>query len=440
MRIVALLSLVFSSVFLTQVYAMETSTIHSTIRVSPILLKIQLDPGAKQIYPITIENLTNSPMPIRATVEGFDTSDEQTGYTINPPSEGSPLAHWITISEPDAIIPANTTHEFFIKITIPERVPIGGYHAMIYFTPLYQNSSVGSKIGVVALANIGIQDSLKNKVKISEYFFDKYIYESEPVAMILQVTNDSLHYFSTKPTLILRPIWGKPEEIPLDEKIILPGKSRLWKNVLPIQNTNWGIYKATISTSLENGESVNKTIPLFILPVRRILIFLVLICMILFIIIKRRNVKNAVSILIDPEKSQSTNTNDKPSLQQKPETVQSVPVLKVDDSTRINPNLILETLNQQGGSISKTARILGMHRSTVHRWKQRIRSSDSKANTLQRKSTRPHTLRTSTVSSQLITQIIDLHSKGRLAAKQIKSRLHLSVSERTILRIIKKNT
>lgn len=420
--------------------AAESGFISSSLRVSPVILKIQLQPGAKRLYPVTIENRTDAPMPIRATIEGFDPTDELTGFTPNPTADVSPLARWISIDEPDAIIPARQSHEFLVKISIPSTVPIGGYYAMIYFTPLYQNGSVGSKIGVVTLANIGIQDSLQNKAVISEFRFEKPIYEHGPITSSVRITNSSLHYFSTKPTLSISPYWGKPDTVELDEKTILPGKSRAWKSVFTIQNSKWGIYKATIKTRIENGETITKTIPLVIFPYRIFITALLFISIALWIISKRRNIHKALKLLVSSNASANEHIPSLPQVEDlnaAQKTQEGQGDASVEDLSRATPQQIIDTLRSQNGSVSKTASLLGIHRSTIYRWRERAVSSPERT-ALTRKSTRPHRTRTTSLPDDTIQHIRMLYTKKNLTAKQIKEHLRLSVSDRTILRMVHK--
>ncbi len=436
--IMLLASLLLRPISLVQ--ASGLNFISSSLRVSPVILKIQLQPGAKHLYPISIENLTDAPMPLRATIEGFDSSDEISGFTPDPTIEISPLARWITIEEPDVIIPARQSHEFFVKIAIPSTVPIGGYYAIIYFTPLYPNGTIGSKIGVVTLANIGIQESQKNKAVISQFQFEKLIYEHGPITSTVRITNNSLHYFSTKPTLTITPLWGQSDAAELDEKTILPGKSRSWKTVFTIQNSKWGIYKATIKSRIENGETITKTTLLVIFPYRIFISSLLFIGMALWIIRKRRNIYKAFKLLISSNSSieerisNSAPVEDLSAVQIAPE---NRAVSSVEGLSRVTPQQIIDTLKSQNGSVIKTATLLGIHRSTIYRWRDRAVSLPEYA-TLTRKSTRPHHTRTSSVSMETIRHIRMLYSKKNLTTKQIKEQLQLSVSDRTILRIIHK--
>lgn len=423
-------------------HAADQGFISSSLRVSPVILKIQLQPGAKHLYPITIENLSDLPMPIRASVEGFDPSDELSGFIPNPAIETSPLAHWISIAEPDTIIPAHQAHEFLVKISIPATVPIGGYYAMIYFTPLYQNGSIGSKIGVITLANIGVQDSLQNKAIIAEFHFEKLIYEHGPIASTVRIKNDSLHYFSTKPRLILSPYWGESDMVELDEKTILPGKSRAWKSIFTIQNSKWGIYKATVKTSIENGETISKTIPLVIFPYKIFLIFFLLVSVILWIIRKRQNIHTAIRLLLSSSSTEDPPSNITTTNDQKSDHtihIRKTAAATVNGLSRATPQQIIDTLKEQHGSVLKTAELLGIHRSTIYRWKERALSSPSSDHaSLTRKSTRPHHTRTTSLAMATIRQILLLYTKKHMTTKQIKEHLQLSVSDRTILRVVHK--
>lgn len=443
LRIILVTCIFLAVASVETIFAADENFVNSTLRVSPILLRIQLEPGTKRLYPITIENLSNAPMPIHANVEGFDPSDEQSGFTPNPPSEASPLSKWISIEEPDTIIPARDSHEFFIKITIPGTVPLGGYYAIIYFTPLYPNGTIGSKIGVVTLANIGVQDSLTNKASISSFQFEKLIYEHGPITSTLRITNDALHYFSTKPTLTIAPYWGNPDTVELDEKTILPGKSRLWKTVFTVQNSKWGIYKASIHAKLENGDTISKTIPLIMLPYTVMFVSIFMLFVLIWFFTKRKNISRAIQALTAKETDTSTQQIQPPPLHKTMASVgvqESYDTVSVDDPSRMSPTIILQTLKDNGGSVSKTASILGIHRSTIHRWIQREQQLHiSGIGTLKRKSTRPIRMRTTTVPPSQIRHILMLHTKKHMTAKQIKVSMNITVSDRTILRIIKKH-
>ena len=83
--------------------AQEKPTLKQMIRVSPVILKIKLEPGTTQNYQIKVGNLLDTPLPLKATVSGFDASDEEYGIAVSDQGIASPLMDWISLDEKDAI-------------------------------------------------------------------------------------------------------------------------------------------------------------------------------------------------------------------------------------------------------------------------------------------------------------------------------------------------
>ncbi len=82
------------------------------LKISPIVLKVLLDPGTTQTQTITVENLLDTPLPIRVSVEGFDTPDKEGGIAIAATQGVAPLANWITLDTSEALVPAKRTQTF----------------------------------------------------------------------------------------------------------------------------------------------------------------------------------------------------------------------------------------------------------------------------------------------------------------------------------------
>ncbi len=418
-------------IFPTPLFAQQSQPVNAMIKVSPVILKINLMPGTSQIHAIRVENLTDAPMPIRLAVEGFDASDEDGGF--RPPSgdsQISPLAQWITLNTSETIIPAHQTEEILARIAVPQIVPLGGYYAIIYITPIFPDLSVGSKIGVIALANIGVQGDIHNKAEIVQFDFRRAVYEKNPVSFTARVQNNSLNYFTAKPSLTITSLLGDPQTIQLDEKVILPGKIRRWERVFAIQNINRGIYRATLTVSLENGDHIQTTRTIVLFPIRTALGFIILMLSIVFCIIKRKNVRRALLVLFWDQNLSPP----QPGTLTPPAT----PVRDQEHRTRIQPKDIIETINTIG-AVSETARKLGVHRSTVHRWLKRAEKIQGiyTASHLERKSTRPHALRTTALTPDDIARILKTHKEHPQTAEKLVRELNLSVSARTVHRLLK---
>lgn len=104
---------------------------------------------------------------------------------------------------------------------------------------------------------------------------------------------------------------------------------------------------------------------------------------------------------------------------------------------RIKPGLIIKTL-KANGSLSKTAKVLGINRSTVWRWKKRsiLIYGTLRINGLKRFSTKPYKLKEklSIKDKDNIAYLRNLHG---YEASKIKHILNLPVSVMTVHRVIK---
>ncbi len=267
------------------------------IRVSPIILKVKLEPGTTQNYQIKVENLLDTPLPLKASIEGFDASDEEYGVRVTDQPTTSPLMDWISLDEKDAILPAKTERDFNIKIAVPDKVPIGGYYAMIFFTPMFPGVPVNSKIGVLALANIGVLVQ-KNQADIVTFNFDKALYKKGPIQTTIRVKNTSLNYFTAKPTLTIKPLFGVEKTFELEEKTILPGKIRRWERAFDLGNLYGGIYTATLSVSLENGDYIYSTTRFYGFPATKTLVVALIAAIAVYSLVFRKRVIKALHELI----------------------------------------------------------------------------------------------------------------------------------------------
>lgn len=114
---------------------------------------------------------------------------------------------------------------------------------------------------------------------------------------------------------------------------------------------------------------------------------------------------------------------------------------------RVNPKLIIQTLNKNNGAVRKTAKELGIHPTTVSNWRKRThklvrQKSGGKllSSDVAHKSTRPHTLRVKTGTSIPAADqdvILRLRREYGYGADKIKQILNLSVSAKTIHRFLK---
>jgi transposase InsO family protein len=108
----------------------------------------------------------------------------------------------------------------------------------------------------------------------------------------------------------------------------------------------------------------------------------------------------------------------------------------------IKPRTIILTLKQNNRDIRLTASLLGIHRSTVYRWKKKAtRNSrgDLSSNLLFRKSTKPHHIKGHSISPPQLARIITLRKQTGWTAEKITSELKLPVCSLTVHRYLTKH-
>lgn len=107
---------------------------------------------------------------------------------------------------------------------------------------------------------------------------------------------------------------------------------------------------------------------------------------------------------------------------------------------RVNPRLIIKTLKKNGLKVYKTAFELGVHPTTVYRWKVKARTAYGISSFhLQRKSTRPHKIKRYNFPLDQINNILKLRQDTGYDAHKIVVELNLSASPKTVHRFLVKH-
>jgi len=304
LRIKQIFSLIFILYSLLHIFNIPVSAqekIKPLLRISPILLNIALSPGKTYAYKVTVENLTDISLPLHAELDRLDSSDEENVLQFS--SQESPFLSWISIDKKELIIEPQSTQSTVVTITIPKTVPIGGYYAIIFFQPLFPNiknapTEIQAKIGLPILANIGVGPSKEKKGEITTFSFGKFLYEKPDLTLHLRVKNTSLYHFSAKPFIQFHPIIGEVKTQPIEEKIILPGKSRSWNNSLEINHRSYGLYKVVAAVSTGEGQQINRSTYLLFFPLKKTILILFFVFLGVFIFKKRKRFKKALQSLV----------------------------------------------------------------------------------------------------------------------------------------------
>ncbi len=284
-----------------------------SLRVSPVIINVTLSPDKTYTHEVTVENLTDKPLPLRATFNDFLTADEEGGYVFED-TKTNPLLSWITLNETEFIINPNEKKTMQMIIKTPKSISLGGYYGILFFEPVVQNvanngARVSSKVGVLMLANVGAPDKNAPAAEIVDVTTPLLDSDGD-IPLVLRVKNISLNFFTAKPIVKVTPFINTHTFLPgimadqdvkertLEDKIIFPGKIRRWTEEHALQTLTPNIYKTDITVSTGNGQSVTKSSYIIVFPAAKALLILMIVIVLSIIITKRKRLRNVIKELV----------------------------------------------------------------------------------------------------------------------------------------------
>lgn len=271
----------------------------SALSVSPVIYDITLSPGKTYRYELKIKNSLDAPMPLRIELENLDISQkDETG--------GSPLrsiVSWVEIADKNMIVEPRSERVVPFSVHVPDKVPLGGYYGMMYLRTLSpiqsgEPSNISSKIGILLMGSIGVQEIPLNKIYLLNPQSSRPVYEGRDISFQFSVKNTALNHFSAKPFLRIRPLWGKTQDFPVDEKIIFPGRIREWKIPVTLSSYPALLYEADLTVSVGGGAQQKARLYFIAFPFMKALLLLAGVLAGGIIIKNRKRIGGAVRILI----------------------------------------------------------------------------------------------------------------------------------------------
>ncbi len=238
-----------------------------SLGVAPAITELVLEPGQPKSITITVDNLTNEPLPITATATSL-TPFEQVADKDRAIFDAS---KWIRVTEPDFILQAHQKKQVAITVTPPLNAEPGGHYATLFFQPLEPErprddnaAYVGAKVGVLGL--FIINGDLQERMSIHSLNAHT-LNQDGPVEFELQLQNTgNVHSIPTGQIKIVDIFGNIVETVPIPLTIVLP---KTTKNV-PLTWDNkkrLGYYTAQLEIRYgEQKTSLVQTTSLLILP------------------------------------------------------------------------------------------------------------------------------------------------------------------------------
>jgi len=275
--------------------------LQQSISISPIINDLQLIPGKKITFPITIKNNNSTSVGIHAETTGYDI----TGETSTFEQTQSPMTDWTMLSKNDLLLDKNQSKVIYVTINTPSNIKQSGYYETIFLTPIAHQQEIAhspiilSRFGVLVLGTVGKlnYNDLAKKVSVSDITPTFTILNTFPSTISFTVANNYFTHFDAKPFITLTPLFANSQTTLLIDKHVLPGSKRVWQ-YKPTIARNHIFYQMHLAVSVGGGNQIAADTWFVIFPYQSLLLIGIILILFYLLIKKRKQLKKVVTILI----------------------------------------------------------------------------------------------------------------------------------------------
>ncbi len=300
----------------------------TSLRLSPSVIRVRLEPPTELNAPVIIENTTDQAIDLKTEFRLFKASGDATGQVEYLPSKDNRSEIFRNVALLDGENNLSTLtlgprqkKDLILRININPDELARDYYFSVIFTRIQDTSETASEsteqhsisrinagIAMNVVLSIQNQDETKTQASIEEFSSPKYI-EEGPLPFTLKLRNNGSNYISPKGKIEITNMFGQLiGRVDLPTTTVLTNSSRYLTNSAaastpsqpsanshqPItQKAFWdesfllGFYKATVKIETSPDDPVlTKTIHFTALPSK--LIVSILTFAVIFLIIRRR--------------------------------------------------------------------------------------------------------------------------------------------------------
>ncbi len=225
--------------------------------------------GEYFVYKRNIKGVETGGVPIFADEEA-----EKTGYEIT---------EWIAIPTEPIKVPANSSVELPILITIPDTATPGSHFGGIFISaepPKLRETGAGVGYEVVSVISIRISGDVVDTARIRQFSTDKLLYSTKNVHFTTKIENQGNILIRPRGPMTITGMFGtKPETVSVNSTLagVFPGTMRdievAWKG----EGIGFGKYEAVVALVYEGGDgqkTIDASLVFWIFPVKIMLTIL----------------------------------------------------------------------------------------------------------------------------------------------------------------------
>lgn len=285
-------------------HAQETP--QSALGVSPAIFELVLEPGTEKTETLRIFNVTNFPLPIKASVRNFTPKEdipEEAKKTFD-------ASAWFTLEPTDFILQPKENKIITVTISPPKEAEPGGHYATVYFQPLLpievlspQTAYLTARIGVLSF--LIVKGDIQEQASLTSWKTERFK-QFGPINLNLQLKNEgNVHLLPAGEVTIWD--WQNKEvvKVPLTPSQILPQTTKQFSFVWPKRYLlGKFLAQAQLSFGSEQQKLTSEKIAFWVIPwLPLTLAFFFLTLSSLLLIIVRRRLKLAWLVLLGREKN-----------------------------------------------------------------------------------------------------------------------------------------
>jgi len=258
-----------------------------TLGVSPAIIEEVLTPGEPTTTKITLFNVTDSPLPVRSSVDSFLVVDE----ICLDRGKNFDVSAWISLDPVDLIVPAQNSRQVEVTVLPSKNAEPGGHYATIYFQVLlpeqktsFWTSPVSARVGVLGL--FIVKGKVVKEASLGQPQVAK-LNQLGPIDFLIPIINQgNVHLFPQVNLKVSRASGQEITTLTVPKRLVLPGTTKQLGVVWP-KRFVFGRFVAQAFWALDQGEIISSPpISFWVIPWLPILVLLVV--LVLLVIFRKR--------------------------------------------------------------------------------------------------------------------------------------------------------